>query len=254
MPALKFAAQLYTVRQHTQTANDLAATLRRVREIGYTAVQISAIGKIDPRELAAMLRDQGLVCCATHVPLDRLREQSGAVIEEHRLWGCRYAALGAFFPERPSAGAWGEFAREFGELAPRLAEGGISLGYHNHDHELVRFDGRTALQILLERMDRSVWFELDTYWLVHGGADPAAWIERVAGRIPCVHLKDMGIRADRTQHMAEVGEGNLNWRVILAACARAGVEWYIVEQDECDRDPFESLAISLANLREMTGG
>ncbi len=51
--------------------------------------------------------------------------------------------------------------------------------------------------------------------------------------------------------MAEVGEGNLNWPAILQACRAAGVEWYIIEQDICQRDPFESLAISLKNVRGM---
>lgn len=55
----------------------------------------------------------------------------------------------------------------------------------------------------------------------------------------------------RQQVMAEVGEGNLNWPGILAACKEAGVKWYCVEQDKCQRDPFESLAISLRNLKEM---
>jgi sugar phosphate isomerase/epimerase len=53
------------------------------------------------------------------------------------------------------------------------------------------------------------------------------------------------------QLMAEVGEGNLNWPAILQACREAGVEWYIVEQDICQRDPLESLGISLRNLQAM---
>jgi sugar phosphate isomerase/epimerase len=51
--------------------------------------------------------------------------------------------------------------------------------------------------------------------------------------------------------MAEVGEGNLNWPAILTACREAGVRWYLVEQDVCRRDPFESLGISLRNLKTM---
>ena len=53
------------------------------------------------------------------------------------------------------------------------------------------------------------------------------------------------------QAMAEVGEGNMNFESIVAACQRIGVEWYAVEQDICQRDPFESLAISFRNLRAM---
>jgi sugar phosphate isomerase/epimerase len=103
----------------------------------------------------------------------------------------------------------------------------------------------------MENCSRDVWWEIDTYWIVHGGGDPAAWIRKVDGRIPCVHLKDMAITLKREQLMAEIGEGNLNWPLILQACRDAGVEWYLVEQDICQRDPFESLKISLENLREM---
>jgi sugar phosphate isomerase/epimerase len=252
MPALQFAAQLYTLRQHTQTPADLADILRRVKQIGYPAVQISAIGKIDSATVAHLLQDEGLDCCATHVPLDRLKQQFAAVIEEHMLWNCRHTALGYFAPQQPSADAWLTFAADFSALAQRYLAAGIMLGYHNHSHEFVHYDGRPALDILVQRMDPAVWFELDTYWIAHAGADPAAWIDRVAGRIPCVHLKDMIIRPDGTQAMAEVGQGNLNWPDILAACQRAGVQWYIVEQDECDGDPFDSLAQSLHNLQQMT--
>ena len=65
-----------------------------------------------------------------------------------------------------------------------------------------------------------------------------------------VHLKDMVI-LDGQPTMAEVGEGNLNWPAILQACREANVEWYAVEQDVCQRDPFESLQISYNNLRAM---
>jgi len=51
--------------------------------------------------------------------------------------------------------------------------------------------------------------------------------------------------------MAEVGEGNLNWPAILDACRSSGTEIYAVEQDICQRDPFESLAVSYRNLQAM---
>jgi sugar phosphate isomerase/epimerase len=72
--------------------------------------------------------------------------------------------------------------------------------------------------------------------------------------MPVVHLKDMTILSEgwsAQQAMAEIGEGNLNWPEILRACQEAGVEWYAVEQDECQRDPFKSLSISYQNLRAM---
>ncbi len=48
-----------------------------------------------------------------------------------------------------------------------------------------------------------------------------------------------------------MGEGNLDWPGIIAACRAAGVEWYIVEQDTCQRPPMESAKLSLQNLKKM---
>ena len=246
-------AQLYTVREHTQTAPDLAKTLHKIRVLGFKAVQVSAIGPIPVAEVAQMLKNEGLTCCATHAPFDRMKNDAQAMIDELGQWGCSYTALGGFFPKDPTVSDWHRFADEFNEAAQQFAGSGVQLGYHNHSHELARFDGTTAMQILLDRLDPSVFFEIDTYWITHGGGDPAAWIEKVAGRIPCVHLKDMGIRYPNEQFMMEVGEGNLNWPSILEACKAAGVKWHIIEQDVCYRDPFESLGTSLKNLTGMPG-
>ena len=55
------AAQLYTLREFTKTPKDIAETMKKVKQIGYDAVQISALGPIDPKELAAILDGEGLV-------------------------------------------------------------------------------------------------------------------------------------------------------------------------------------------------
>ncbi len=249
------AAQLYTLRDFTKTPADIKTTLQRVRKIGYTAVQCSALGPIEPKELASILQGEGLTCCATHVSLDRMKNHTQAVIDEHKIWGCKLLAIGGFFPKNEptpvTTQTWLDFAAEYNALAKKFAAAGLRIGYHNHSHELAKFDGRTALAILFDKLDSSVWFEIDTYWITHGGGDPAAWIKKCAGRIPAVHLKDMAINLDRQQFMAEVGVGNLNWPGILKQCDAAGTDWLIVEQDTCYRDPFDSLETSFQNLKEM---
>ncbi|HYO08026.1 MAG TPA: sugar phosphate isomerase/epimerase [Tepidisphaeraceae bacterium] len=245
------SAQLYTLREFTKTPADIARTLARVRKIGYRGVQCSALGPVDPKELATMLQGEGLTCVATHVKLEEMEGEPQRVIDEHHLWGCKLTAVGGFFPKEATAQTWVDYAARFNAVAKRFAGSGVAVGYHNHSHELAHFDGKPALAILIERLDPSVWFEIDTYWITHGGGDPAAWIRKCAGRIPAVHLKDMLIKLDRTQYMAEVGEGNLNWPAILDACEAAGAEHLLVEQDTCYRDPFESIEISYRNLTAM---
>lgn len=244
------AAQLYTLRDYLKTPDAIESTLKKVREIGYEAVQLSALGPIETNRLKEILDENGLTVCATHIGWDRLRNDVQGVIDEHRTLECRHVAIGAMPPEYRNLEGYRRFAREASEVAQALAQAGLTFSYHNHDFELERFDGKTGLDILINESDPALYFEIDTYWIQHGGGDPAAWIRKVDGRIPLVHLKDM-VYSDGQVRMAEVGEGNLNWPAILDACREAGVEWYIIEQDHCQRDPFESLAISLKNVKAM---
>lgn len=245
------AVQLYTLRDYTKTPTDIAATLKKVKQMGYDAVQLSALGPIDPKELNTILKGEGLAVAATHVAMDRMRDQTQAVIDEHLLWGCSLTAIGGFHLKEWTTEAWTQFIADFNAIAKKFAGSGVSIGYHNHSHEFRKAGDKIALQRVLDECDKSVWMEIDTYWVAAGGANPANWIDRCKGRIPAIHLKDMGIKEGNAQFMMEVGEGNLDWSSIIPACKAAGVKWHIVEQDVCYRDPFESLAISLKNLKGM---
>ncbi|MCL6519626.1 MAG: sugar phosphate isomerase/epimerase [Armatimonadetes bacterium] len=251
MSESRIGAQLYTVREFTQTPADIAKTIKKIREIGYEAVQVSGFGPIDPLELKKIVDGEGVYICATHTPYHRMRNETERVIEEHQLWGCQHIAVGGMPQEYRNAKGFHQFAKEASKVAKKLAQGGLTFSYHNHSFEFEKFGDKIGLEILRTESDPTYFnFEIDTYWVQHGGGDPAEWILRCKDRVPLLHLKDMGNRGGQ-QIMMEVGEGNLNWPEILEAAMEAGVEWYLVEQDICERDPFESLAISLRNLREM---
>jgi len=111
------------------------------------------------------------------------------------------------------------------------------------------------MDILMGETDPDcVYFTLDTHWLAGGGVNPPDWIRRAKGRMPLIHFKDYAITGGEkivenfTSAFAEVGEGNLNWPAIIEACRDAGVEFAVVEQDFCNGDPFDSLAISYRNM------
>ena len=248
------AAQLYTVREFTKTIDGVAESLHKVRDIGYTAVQLSGFGPVDPREVARIVGDLRLTVASTHEKWERFLTDLDALIEEHRLYKCSHPAIGGIFSQDYAGSAGVErFLAELAPVAAKLAKADMDFSYHNHSHELVRHDGQTWLEMLYGRGDpKTLKAEIDTYWIQHGGGDPAWWVRRCAGREPILHLKDMTVSAKREQRMAEIGEGNLNWPAILQAADEGGVQYACVEQDYCyERDPFESLAISYRNLRKM---
>lgn len=244
------AAQMYTLREYLKTPSDIAATMKKVREIGYEAVQLSGLGMIMPLDLKRILDVEGLQAVITHVSFDRLLHDFSALVDEHKLWNCPNVAIGGMPAEYRNWPGYVEFAPIASEVAHKLKEQGLTFSYHNHSFEFERFQGKTGLEWFYEKADPIVMAEIDTYWVQHGGGDPADWCARMKNRMPVVHVKDMVI-LDGQQTMAEVGEGNLNWPRIIDACRKSDVQWYAVEQDVCHRDPFESMAISLRNLKAM---
>jgi sugar phosphate isomerase/epimerase len=246
-------AQLYTLRDFCKTPPEIAETLRKAARIGYTAVQISGIGPVDPKDLARMMEDAGVVAAGAHVGWDQLRNDTDRVIADHKLWKCKHPAIAGLPNEYYSRDGVKRFVDEVAPVAERLAREGMDLSYHNHNHEFIRYDGKTWLATLYDMASpEHVKAELDTYWIQAGGGDPAAWVKKCAGREPLIHLKDMAIGPNRDPRTVEVGEGNLNWPAILKEAHDGGVEWYLVEQDNTyGRDPFEAMAISYRNLKAM---
>jgi len=249
MDRMTIAAQLYTLRDFLKTPEDIEKTLKRVKDIGYNAVQLSGAGPIDPGRLKDITDNLGLKICATHISYDRLKNDTEAVIREHKLWDCKYVGLGAMPQEyRTSKEGFLKFIGEFNEIAKIIADNGLKFIYHNHKFEFEKFDGVTGMNIIFNSTDPEVFgLEIDTYWVQAGGANPVDWIRKVEGRMDIVHFKDMAILKDQ-QIFAEIGEGNLDWPSIIKACRETGVKWYAIEQDKCLRDPFESLEISLKYL------
>lgn len=251
MPHTKIAAQLYTVREFTKTPEDFSETIKRLKNIGYDAVQISAIGPIHPEEVKEILQANEMDLCVTHTPKDRLLNDLDAVIAEHKLWGCDSVGLGSMGQFPTNVEEVKTFYQTFGEVSNKLHEQGMKFYYHNHQFEFEKFEGKNAFEIMAETTlaDRYK-FLVDVYWLQGGGNNPVKFIEQYKDRIDLVHLKDMSI-IDNKQMTTEVGLGNMDMMSIIEKCEEIGVRWYAVEQDNCRRNPFESLEISLKNIRAM---
>ena len=151
------------------------------------------------------------------------------------------------------------YAKTVNRLADRLYdEHGIKFTYHNHSWEFEHIDGdKSYWDIMVEEFNPDkVSFVLDTCWVAHAGADVRYWIEKLAGRIDILHLKDKGFtvnnEGEKEISVCEIGQGNLWWDGIMESAEKSGVKYYCVEQD-CffrNNDPFESLKISADYLKK----
>ncbi len=242
------ALQLYTVRD--DAGRDFRGTLRRVAEMGYPAVEFAGFGGLSPEEVRDLIGELGLTAAGTHTGIEALQNDLAGVVRAHRTIGATNVTVPSI-PEkrypRTEAGFM-EAARDLGELGRRLADEGLTLGYHNHAFEFFQAGGRHGLDLLFEGTDpRYLKSELDIYWAKKGGVDPAAYIRKLGARCSLIHIKDMA--ADGA--FAEIGTGQIDFPAIFAAGDAVGSEWYIVEQDSCrDRAPLDAVRISIDNLKK----
>ncbi len=250
---MEIGAQLYTVREHTKTLEDFAKTLEKIATIGYRVVQVSGTCPYDPQWLKEQCDRLGLVCALTHYNMDRIAHETDQVVEEHKRFGCHYIGIGCMRNAmRNGLDDYTDFVNTYKPAGQRIAQLGCKLMYHNHDMEFARYPN--SKMTYLERLANDftpdeLGFTLDTFWVQSGGGNPAQWIRKLAGRVPCVHLKDMTI-VDGKRRMAPVYEGNMDFDAILEACEFARTKYLLVEQDDSyEEDPFVCLEKSYANLK-----
>ncbi|MBR2043831.1 MAG: sugar phosphate isomerase/epimerase [Clostridia bacterium] len=246
---MRIGAQFYTIREFCKTPDDLAESLKRVADIGYEYVQISGTCEYEPLWMKEQLSKNGLTCVLTHTPAAKLLEDPKQIAENHTVFGCDKVGLGYFTFNTEKGETPNLLAEKYLEVAKVLKENGKYFMYHNHAQEFSKFEGKVALEHYAELFPADLMgFTLDTYWVQTAGGDPAQWIEKLSGRVPCIHLKDHTF--DRK--MAVVGEGNINFDAVFAAAEKAGTQYMLVEQDDCNgEDPFDCLKRSYNNLKAM---
>jgi len=252
------AAQLYTLRDYLKTPADMVKTMARVKKIGYDAAQISGNGPIDPADLNKIMTDAGVEPIGAHVGLNEFRADVSKVIADCKAWGIGYVAI-PWLPRQDfkTLADWKALFKEFEGYAKRCAKEGIVVQYHNHMFEFEKFGvkkgagGKTILDMMYDGT-KLLQAELDLGWVVRGGHNPVAWVQKMKGRLDQVHLKDWGVVDDQPVWRA-VGEGGIDWKAVIKACKASGTKHFIVEQDSCPvtNDPFLSLSISRKNLAAM---
>jgi len=245
----QLAAQLYTVRDFAKTPADIAGTLKKIKAIGYDAVQISGIGPISDSELLKITQGEGLTICATHEGGAQIIDDIDSVIAHLKAIDCKYTAYP--WPHLIPATHYGavDMAKKLNASAEKMSAAGLGLCYHNHAIEFQRLDGELLLDIYYNNAP-ALLGEIDTFWVQSGGGNPTEWVKKLAGRMPLLHLKDYAVSGNE-RIMSHIGGGNLDWKSIIPAGEAGGVEYFIVEEDNCNgMCPFEALKRSYDYITE----
>lgn len=245
----EIALQMYTLRN----VGDAQAQFAMAAKAGFKHVELVGDHGLSAKQLKAVLEKNHLDITSSHVQLSALENQYRETVAFNKAVGNKTIIVPWIEPEeRPdSTQSWVAYAQRLNKMGAKLRHDGLQLGYHNHNFEMKKYDGVTALEILLKNTrPENVKLELDAAWVSRGGQDPARLIGAYPQRIYAIHAKDnasIGIRDDE-MNFAPLGEGLLDWKSILGAAKASGVKWYIVEHD-APKDAWSIITTAHRNLR-----
>ena len=245
----RIGAQLYTLRDFCQNAEDFDKSMKKISDMGYKLIQASCIGPMSGETVKEICDKYGIEVVCTHRPFDNYENKIEDEVAYHKAMNCEIAGLGCM-PQTYIDNEWTresltELISRMNKVADELAKYGITFAYHNHAYEFEKFDGKYIMDYFIEEGNFS--FIFDVYWLTYAGIDPVEFINKMGKRAVCIHFKDI---ADDMETMTEVGQGITNWDAVIKACEESGAKYALVEQDICQRDPFESMKMSYDYLSE----
>lgn len=250
---LKIGLQLYSIRDEME--KDMARALQAVKEMGYDYVEFAGYFGKEAKQVRELLDRLGLKCVSVHQNPTLFFEEGQKAIDYLKEIGAEYCAIPWYAVEH-YRNEWDKTIQSFSELGKSLKENGIQLLYHNHDFEFQTIGD----EIILDKIYRTVPAEylqpeLDMCWVKYAGYEPVDYLEKYAGRIDIVHIKDfycekMGggpvyalidsdgselekeSKEDRGFAFRPVGSGVQDVKAIVEAAEKAGARYLIVEQDE----------------------
>ena len=264
---------------------DFEGTLQKVRQIGYTDVELVGYYGRTAIELKAALQRAGLRCESIHLRPNQSHPGLGSLAEEPdrhlsicRELGLKYVVLpGPWMPERVARrippgklslqtfveavstmteADWNASATLVSDCAARARRAGLQVLYHNGNLEFITAGGMTGFDRLLRQLDPDlVKLEFDCGWATVAGQDPVKILEAQRGRVVFAHIKDMSVTPVNTSmkiNPAELGAGVVDWKALVGAMQRCGVQRAFVEQESpLVRPALESAAANYRFLESL---
>ena len=260
--------QLYTVRDLMKT--DFDGTVAKVAQVGYKEVEFAGYFGKSPQEVRAILEKDGLTAPSAHFGYDVVETKWSETLDAahaigHKFVVCPWVEV----KQRKEPDGWKRAADLFNKAGEASQKAGIQFAYHNHAFEFEPSEtlgGQMPYDFLLANTDpKLVKMEMDLCWITVGGQDPVKYFNAYPGRFPLVHVKDWTTKGPggsdyggatggvkmKPGHMTDVGQGDIDWKRIFAQSHKAGIDHYIVENDE-PKSAFEDIKISYDYLAKLT--
>jgi sugar phosphate isomerase/epimerase len=245
---VQIGLQLYSVRD--DCAKDLPGVLKAVAKMGYTGVEFAGYYGRSAPELRRMLDENGLKCYGTHIGLDTLLgDNFDKTVEFNKTLGNKLLVV-PWIPEerRDTRQKLIETAKLFSEIAKKLEPYGMMVGYHNHAEDFKPIEGELRWDVFFANADKKVVIQFDIGNALEGGVQAAPFLSKYPGRVLSVHVKDHSASNPK----ALLGEGDEHWNEVMPLLkGKAGVRWYIIEQESYAYPPLECVEKCLRTFEQM---
>ncbi len=220
---MKLGLQMYSLRDVCK--EDYEKALKFASECGYEGVEFAGFFNIPADEMKALLEKYNLIAMGSHTGWEIIDEDFDNMVAYNKAVGNdRIICPGV--PMKDAASTI-DFANKFNAASKKLKEVGMTLYYHNHSFEFEQDGGKYLMDILGENTTPdSLKFELDVYWVYHGGVNPVRYMKKYADRLDIFHIKD-GDKYDGTP----VGMGEVDIDGVLAFAKAHGMDWAVVEAE-----------------------
>lgn len=248
--SMPFGLQLYTLRD--VISDDPKGVLKQVAEAGYKQIesyegQMGIFWGMSNTEFKQYLDELGMTLISSHANVFEDAERKAAEIAEI---GGDYIVCPWIGPQE-TLDDFREIADQFNEIGQIAQDAGIRFAYHNHAYSFEELEGELPQDILMENTDPDlVDFQMDIYWVVAAGADPAKWINKYPGRFTSGHVKD--ISDGEEPESTILGTGTIDFPPLLELAKQNGMEYFIVEQEAYSgTTPIDAIRENASYMKQL---
>ncbi|HEX6225214.1 MAG TPA: sugar phosphate isomerase/epimerase [Chryseolinea sp.] len=262
-PKYKMGLQLFSIRQ--PLANDVSGTIKKVAAMGYedsetygyNPEQVTYYG-LKAEAFKQLLADNGMTTTSGHYDFTKFFDKSEDLmmryvdqcIQGANALGQRYITWPWLDPAFRTLEHFRALTGKLNAIGERVKKAGLGFAYHNHDFEFVDYNGDNGYEIIMRETDPElVKLQIDLYWVKHSSKlSPAQLFDKQPGRFVMWHIKDM----DKvSRDYSELGNGSIDYSVILPEASKAGLQYYYIEQGgNFAKNPLQSVADSAAYFKK----
>ena len=255
----KLGLQLFTIRGPLR--EDPKATLQKVAALGYQDTETYGF---DPDKMGyygftaadfkKVLEDNNLTTTSGHYDFAKYFDGSDEDMKRYvdqcikgaHAVGQPYITWPWLAENQRSIESFKKLAGKLNMIGEQVKKGGLGFAYHNHNFEFIDHNGQNGYSIVMNETDPDlVKLQIDLYWAMHSSKlTPHELFTKQPGRFVMWHVKDMD---KKTSDYTELGNGSIDYTVILPDAKLAGMQYYYLEQGgNFAKDPMQSITDSAA--------